>query len=414
MRKDSQQPNERCKGSSRVLGHMCEGTPNRFSSTPLVVFDILLEETMQGHASVVFHVFVRQGKVARYGNQAVMSFDHGQQLKNFQCRFGTASSRAVSAVASLDLPYKAHLRCPVPTDLLANLREGLQAGSRRVAVSLFGSIDGVDLEIQNPICNKNTIDEVQKKSQIAICSQPLFLGPGLPARRIVEWIEYHRLLGVGHFYIYDREGALGSLLKKHIAAGVVTRYHWPIFEPNALKEVSYYDQHFAQDSCLSRHRNDHDWFLYLDPDEFSHVTPPKGKALSTYLTQLEKEDPSIAQIMVQNLLLAGPPVPGKSLLVEQFVTRASITVPWRQKPLIHGASVEFLWAHFASRLRCGATVMAHPMVLRANHYMAADGRLLKDKKPDTEDLSATWVGPLLAHRMAEWDAGRVAARLGRH
>ena len=96
-------------------------------------------------------------------------------------------------------------------------------------------------------------------------------------------------------------------------------------------------------------------------------------------------------------------MPEKELLVEQFVTRADITVPWRQKPLLHAASVELVWAHFASKLRCGSTVMAHPNVLRANHYMAADGRALKDKKPVTHDSSATWIAPLLARRMEEYD-----------
>ena len=48
-----------------------------------------------------------------------------------------------------------------------------------------------------------------------------------------QWIEYHRLLGVEHFYIYDNnsEDAILARLQGYMDAGVVTYIHWP-FRPD--------------------------------------------------------------------------------------------------------------------------------------------------------------------------------------
>ena len=48
-----------------------------------------------------------------------------------------------------------------------------------------------------------------------------------------QWIEYHRLLGVEHFYIYDNnsEDAILPRLRRYMAAGIVTYVNWP-FRPD--------------------------------------------------------------------------------------------------------------------------------------------------------------------------------------
>jgi hypothetical protein len=48
-----------------------------------------------------------------------------------------------------------------------------------------------------------------------------------------QWIEYHRLLGVEHFYIYDNgsEDAILPRLHRYMAAGIVTYILWP-FKPD--------------------------------------------------------------------------------------------------------------------------------------------------------------------------------------
>jgi len=397
MRKDSASIGQRCATPPQVSWAMCRDnhqvTVPYFSHDvtdprrSLVIFEAVLRQ-MGDIKSVTMIAFVRRGRVARYGNQAVMSAEHARQLRDFVCIFPGSATRSTVDVIE-DLPYKVHLRCNAPAAFpLPGAVPGLQ---------LTGLLDGTTTTVILPLC----AHKVRERSQVALCSAPLFLGPGLPPRRIVEWIEYHRILGLEHFHIFDRDDSLGLLLADLERLGIVSRHVWPLFEPDAKLEVDYYDQHIAQDACLLRHSGVHDWVLFLDPDEFLHHADRKRNALRGYLDELQQGDRAVAQVMLQNLLVAGQPLVPSGPLVEQYIMRANVTVPWRQKPLVHAPSIEFMWAHFASRLLCGRTVMAHPASSRVNHYMAADGRKLKDPEPSVKDLSATWIVPALKHRISE-------------
>jgi len=273
------------------------------------------------------------------------------------------------------------------------------------SLQLRGTLDGIPVAVPIllcPILHPTLL--VPQAPSVAVCTQPLFLGPGLPGHRIVEWIEYHLILGISRFYVYDRDDALGELLSYHERAGSVVRYVWPLFEPRAHAETSYYDQQNAQDHCLLRHRASHTWLAFLDPDEYISLKGEQDHrpgSMSRYLQRLDEDGPTrhASQVMMQNVLMAGTPVPGASLLVAQFVMSAGVTVPWRQKPLLHSASTKFVWAHFASRLHCGSTVMANPSTLVVLHFMGAEGRTLSDATPTILDQSATWIVPHLQARM---------------
>lgn len=66
---------------------------------------------------------------------------------------------------------------------------------------------------------------------------------------IIEWIEYHRLAGVDHFYIYDNESTDGlkDKLEPYIADGVVTYIYYP---GKAMQDKSINDaiQNFAYET----------------------------------------------------------------------------------------------------------------------------------------------------------------------
>ena len=44
-----------------------------------------------------------------------------------------------------------------------------------------------------------------------------------------QWLEYHRMVGVEHFYIYDNNStdALLPRLRRYMDAGIVTYIWWP-------------------------------------------------------------------------------------------------------------------------------------------------------------------------------------------
>lgn len=60
-----------------------------------------------------------------------------------------------------------------------------------------------------------------------------------------EWIEYHRLVGVGKFYIYDNESTddTKKILEPYIASGLVDYLYWP---GQRQQVVAYND-------CLRKH-----------------------------------------------------------------------------------------------------------------------------------------------------------------
>jgi hypothetical protein len=80
---------------------------------------------------------------------------------------------------------------------------------------------------------------------------------------IVEWLEYHRAIGIDHFYIYSNDDTPVTLLKTlspYIYADdpIVTYRHWPIV---GQQPQIYF--HFLE-NC----KHETEWFSFLDIDEF--------------------------------------------------------------------------------------------------------------------------------------------------
>ena len=93
-----------------------------------------------------------------------------------------------------------------------------------------------------------------------------------------EWIEFHRLVGVEKFFLYDNKSVDGHLavLEPYIEAGTVTLHDWP-HVPNG--------QHTAYEHCLRQHRDDARWIAFIDLDEF--LFSPTYRSLPDILGELE-------------------------------------------------------------------------------------------------------------------------------
>ena len=97
----------------------------------------------------------------------------------------------------------------------------------------------------------------------------------------VEWLEYHRLIGVGHFYIYDNGSTDGTrtLMEAYAATGAVTQVHWPYQlggpENNRAQEAAINHALFAFGHHVA-------WLGFFDFDEFLAV-PPGSPAFTSHL-----------------------------------------------------------------------------------------------------------------------------------
>jgi hypothetical protein len=92
-----------------------------------------------------------------------------------------------------------------------------------------------------------------------------------------EWLDYHILLGVEHFWIYDNESVvpLSETLAEYINKGWVT--------VNIIKGRSM--QMFAYDHCIQTYGQYSKWIGFIDTDEF--IVLHSREQLITYLKQFE-------------------------------------------------------------------------------------------------------------------------------
>ena len=93
-----------------------------------------------------------------------------------------------------------------------------------------------------------------------------------------EWIEYYKIMGVEHFYIYDNESTDNTkeILQPYILNGDVT-YHY--FE-GKNRQIEMYNE------ALEKYKIETKWLAPLDADEF--VYPITHKTIADYLKQNKK------------------------------------------------------------------------------------------------------------------------------
>ncbi len=98
------------------------------------------------------------------------------------------------------------------------------------------------------------------------------------AEFLPEWIEFHRLMGVERFFLYDNLSSDSHLeaLAPYVEDGTVVLYHWRI--PGA-------GQNSAYDHCLRRHGKESRWIAFIDLDEF--LFSPTERPLPVLLEEYE-------------------------------------------------------------------------------------------------------------------------------
>lgn len=75
-----------------------------------------------------------------------------------------------------------------------------------------------------------------------------------------EWIEYHLMIGVDHFYMYDNNSSDGfeEVLAPYKEKGIITLIPWP----HQHAQVAGYED------CIRQFQSESDWIGFIDVDEF--------------------------------------------------------------------------------------------------------------------------------------------------
>jgi len=97
------------------------------------------------------------------------------------------------------------------------------------------------------------------------------------ARYLAEWIEFHLIVGVEHFYLYDNNSTddCQTVLEPYIRAGIVTLTPWPNVPAFPSSSIH----------CIENFGHLARWIAFLDDDEF--LFPTQGGLLPNILKQYE-------------------------------------------------------------------------------------------------------------------------------
>lgn len=98
-----------------------------------------------------------------------------------------------------------------------------------------------------------------------------------------EWIEYHKIVGAKHFYLYNNysQDNYLTVLKPYISSGTVELVDW--IEP----DFQSYGQRMAYMDAIYKARGNAKWLALIDIDEY--LVPKTGESIPEFLTQFEKE-----------------------------------------------------------------------------------------------------------------------------
>ena len=111
-----------------------------------------------------------------------------------------------------------------------------------------------------------------KKYELAICA--IFKNE---SRYLQEWIEFHKMIGVQHFYLYDNDSTDAiSVLQKYLDEGILT-----------LNKISGKSQQMpAYNHFLQTYRNEVSWVAIIDLDEF--IIPMEKATLQEQMNAILK------------------------------------------------------------------------------------------------------------------------------
>jgi hypothetical protein len=112
-----------------------------------------------------------------------------------------------------------------------------------------------------------------KKHNLSICS--IFNNE---AKFLKEWIEYHKLVGVDHFYLYNLSSSdrYMTAIKPYMKEGLITLIHWPDLSKNIKNEsvrimstqIPAYENAIRVKACKETN-----WLVFVEINEF--LVPPE-------------------------------------------------------------------------------------------------------------------------------------------
>lgn len=129
---------------------------------------------------------------------------------------------------------------------------------------------------------------------------------------IIEWVEFHKLVGVERFYLYNNNSTdnLLDIIQPYIEKGEVILHDWPLTERPQMS---------AYEHCLAVHSEESEWIAFIDLDEF--LAPTEKDNLKLVLQEFKE----VAAVVVNQLFFgsSGHKIRPQGLQIENYTKRAS-------------------------------------------------------------------------------------------
>lgn len=187
--------------------------------------------------------------------------------------------------------------------------------NRFLALVFLGIVFVADFLLAKTSDLEKKTSQKQKKYNLSVCA--IFKNE---AKYLREWIEYHQLAGVDHFYLYNNNSVdrFNEVLKPYITQGMVTLIHWPDYL-NHLKEEDAFLWALGtqipayENAAKVRALNETKWLAFLDVGEF--LIPTRTSTLKEILEQYE-EYPGITFLSDHYDASRLYALPGRNFLIE--------------------------------------------------------------------------------------------------
>jgi hypothetical protein len=221
------------------------------------------------------------------------------------------------------------------------------------------------------------------------------------AEYLREWIEFHRLVGVERFFLYDNESTdeHREILQPYVEKDIVVIHEWPT--PASVERGVPWGLVAAFDDCLEKQRGETRWLAFTDIDEF--LFSPTGKPLPELLTGYESY-PGVCVNRV-DFGMSGHRDKPPGLVIENYLRRRRYGAQAKAhiKSIVDPARVEKCWnAHWFHYLdgalpvdeneqplddADGAITKTKPSLsrLRINHYLIKSEEEFRVKYAKWED-----------------------------
>jgi hypothetical protein len=168
-----------------------------------------------------------------------------------------------------------------------------------------------------------------------------------------EWIDFHKLVGVGKFYLYDNGSTdcTKDVLAPYIESGLVD---YTFFPGEKMQSAAYED-------CVRKHKNETKWLAVIDLDEF--IVPTEQDNIVDVLDSFSRKP---AQFIVPWIIFGsnGHIEKPEGFVIQNYTKRAKRS--WLYKSIINPRLVHKMECH--EHVVAGRTICVRASMLRIHHY----------------------------------------------